>query len=167
MRKTLVLAPCTALLFACGGGGSSVSLQPGQWETTMQFSNIEAPGAPEAQVAQMRAMMGRPQTRSECITAAQAANPMGNMMNPGGTGCNFTQNTFSGGTINLQGSCNPPGGQATAAITMTGTFTADTITANVSSEVRPTAATPGAPQSIRMSGTLTSRRTGECPGGAR
>lgn len=161
MKKALVLAPFAALLFGCGSG-SSVSLQPGQWETVMQFSNIEVPGAPEAQVAQMRAMMGQPQTRSECITPQQAANPMGSMMNPGGGGCNFTQNTFAGGTINLQGSCNPPGGQATAQLTMTGTYTATTITAQVNSEVRPTAATPGGPQMIRMSGTLRSRRTGDC-----
>lgn len=169
MRKMLVLAPCIALLVGCGGGGGggSVALQPGQWETTVTFSNIEVPGAPEAQVAQMRAMMGRPQVRSECITAAQAANPMGNMMNPGGAGCNFTQNTFAGGTINLQGTCNPPGGQASMSLTMTGTYTANTITAQVSNEVRPTAAMPGAPQMIRMSGNLSSRRTGDCPGGQR
>ncbi len=166
MKKLLVLAPCISLLFACSGGGDSVALQPGQWETTMQFSNIEVPGAPEAQVAQMRTMMGRPQTRSECITPQQAANPMGNMMNPGGGSCNFTQNTFSGGTINLQGACNPPGGQGTAQITMTGTYTPTTITAQVSSEVRPAVASPGAPESVRMSGNLTSRRTGDCPAGA-
>jgi hypothetical protein len=168
MRKLLVLAPCTALLFACGGGGAgSVALQPGQWETAIQFTNIEVPGVPEAQVAAMRSAMSRPQTRSECMTPEQAANPTGNMMNPGGQAgsCNFTQNTFSGGTINVQGTCTAPG-RGTAEMRLTGTFTATTMTAQVNTTVRAPAGTQG-PQEVRMTGTLNGRRTGDCAGGAR
>ena len=166
MKKLLILAPCTALLFACSGGGSSVALQPGQWETTVQFSNIEVPGVPEAQVAMMREQAGRPQVQSQCITQAQAANPMGNMMGQQASGCNFTKNTFAGGTIDVAGTCSPPG-QGQANLTMTGTYTADTITSNMRMEMRPGATTPGAPQSITMAGTMRSRRTGDCPGGNR
>jgi hypothetical protein len=162
MKKLLILAPCTALLFACSGGGSGVALQPGQWETTVQFSNIEVPGVPEAQVAPMRQMMGQPQVRSQCMTAEQAANPGGNMMNPGGASgnCQFTKNSFTGGTIDVQGSCTAPG-RGTATMNMTGTYTATTMTAQVSTTVRPPAGQPG-PQEVRMSGSLSARRTGEC-----
>jgi hypothetical protein len=167
MKKLLALAPCTALLFACGGG-SSVSLQPGQWETTVQFTNVEVPGAPEAQLAAMRQAMSRAQTQSQCITQEQAANPMGNMMGQAQQGCNFTRNTFSGGTIDVAGTCSPPGG-AQATLTMTGSYTADTITGNINSEVRApaSAAAAGGPQQVRMSGTFRARRTGDCPGGNR
>lgn len=168
MKKMLVLGPCAALLFACSGGGTGpVTMQPGQWETTVQFANIEVPGVPEAQVAAMRSALSRPQTRPQCITQAQAANPMGNMMGQTSQGCNFTKNTFANGTIDISGTCNPPGGQATATMTMTGTYTANTITAQVTTEARPTSQMPGQPQMIRMTGTISAHRTGDCPGGAR
>jgi hypothetical protein len=169
MKKLLVLAPCIAILSACGGGGAgggAVSLQPGQWETTMQFTNSEAPGAPEPQVAAMRQAMGQPQTRNECMTPAQAANPAAGMMNAGGGGnsCNFTKSTFANGTIDVAGTCSPPGG-ANATVAMTGTYTATTMTAQVTTTVRAPAGTPG-PQEIRMTGNVNARRTGDCAAGA-
>ncbi len=168
MRHWMAAAPAL-LLFACGEGGiggGDVSLQPGQWETTVQFTSIEVPGMPEQAVAQMREMMSRPQTRSECITPQQAANPAGNMMSGGaGNACTFTENTFAAGAIRVRGSCQQPG-QGTAQMSMEGTYTATTMQANISSEVQaPAGATPGGPQSVRMSGTFSSRRTGECASG--
>ncbi|HTU10842.1 MAG TPA: DUF3617 domain-containing protein [Allosphingosinicella sp.] len=170
MKKLLVLTPCIAILAACGGsggaGGGSVALQPGMWETTVTFSNIEVPGVPEAQVAAMRQAMSRPQTRSECMTPEQAANPSGNMMNPGGQAgaCQFSKSTFANGTIDVAGSCNA-GGRGSLNMTMAGTYTPTTMTANVTTAVRPPAGTPG-PQEVRMTGSLSARRTGDCPGGA-
>lgn len=164
MRYAMAAVPVVLLAAACGGG-DSVALQPGQWETTIEFKNIEVPGAPEAQVAQMRQMMARPQTRSECITAEQAANPSGNMVNPQGGNCQFSENTFSGGRINVRGSCQQPGA-GNVTMSMEGSYTATTMQADITSEVQaPQGAPPGSPQSVRMSGTYSSRRTGDCPGG--
>lgn len=162
MRYSIAAAPAL-LLAACGegGGGDSVALQPGQWETTVQFSSIEIPGAPPEAVQQMRQMMQQPQTRSECITPEQAANPAGNMMNPGGSNCNFTENTFAGGNINVQGSCQQPG-QGNVQMQMEGSYTATTMQANISTEVQAPPGMPGGAQTVRMSGNLNARRTGEC-----
>jgi len=160
MKKLLLLAP-TALLFACSPG--AVSLQPGMWETTVQFSTIDVPGAPPAELAAMRAMMARPQTRSECMTPEQAANPTQRMMNPSSNGnaCQFGDSVFAAGTIRVRGTCSAPG-RGTSTTSMDGTFTATTMQATISSEIRPPAGTQG-PQSVRMSGTLSARRTGDCP----
>lgn len=160
MKKLALFTPAIVLAAACSG--SAVSLQPGQWETTMQFSSIEVPGVPEAQLAPMRAMMGQPQAHSECMTPEQAANPAGNMLNPGGSGqnCTFTENTFSGGTIRVHGTCQQPG-RGSAQMTLDGTYTATTMTARITSRVTPPPGTPG-PQSVSMSGTLNGRRTGDC-----
>ena len=164
MRYTIAAAPAL-LLAACGGGGDSVALQPGQWETSVQFSSIEIPGAPEAAVAQMKQAMSRPQTRSECITPEQAANPTGNMVNAGGGNCQFSESTFEGGTIRMRGTCQQPGA-GTATMSMDGSYTATTMEAQITSEVQaPEGAPAGGPQSVRMSGTFTSRRTGDCPAG--
>jgi hypothetical protein len=161
MKKLVLPALPTMLLFACSP--SAVSLQPGMWETSVQFSSIDVPGAPPAELAAMRAMMGRPQAHSECMTPEQAANPAQRMMNPSSNGnaCQFTDSTFAGGVIRVHGTCQAPG-RGTSTTNMEGTYTATTMQATVSSEIHPPAGTPG-PQSVRMSGTLSARRTGDCP----
>jgi hypothetical protein len=160
MKKLALFAPAIVLAAACSGG--SASLQPGQWEHSMQFTSIEAPGVPEAQLAQMRQMMGRPQTMSSCMTPQQAANPTGNMLNPqgGGQNCTFSENVFTGGAIRVHGTCQQPGG-GSAQMNMDGTYTATTMNVTLSSEVTMPPGMPG-PRTVRMSGTMTGRRTGDC-----
>ena len=161
MKRLVLPALPVALLFACSP--SAVSLQPGMWETTVQFTSIDVPGAPPAQLAAMRTMMSQPQTHSECMTPEEAANPAQRMMNPGSNGnsCQFTDSTFAGGTIRVHGTCQAPG-RATSVTNMEGTYTATTIQATISSEGHPPAGTAG-PQTVRMSGTISARRTGDCP----
>jgi hypothetical protein len=160
MKRLMLLAPPLALVAACGE--SAVSLQPGMWETTVQFKTIDIPGAPAEAVAPMRAMLSQPQTRSECLTPEEAANPAGRMMaGEEGNNCQYSDSTFAGGTIRVRGTCQEQG-QGRMQMSMEGTYTATTMNAEVSSEVQPPAGTEG-PQSIRMAGTLTARRTGECP----
>lgn len=161
MKKLVVFAPAIVLAAACSG--SAVSLQPGQWETTIRFTSIEVPGAPEAAVAPMRAMMSAPQTRSECMTPEQAANPAGRMMNPGAgaNSCQYSENVFAGGTIRVHGTCQQPG-RGSMQMNMDGSYTATTMQTTLTSEVHAPPGTPG-PQVIRMSGTLSARRTGDCP----
>ena len=159
MRYSIAAAP--ALLLVACGGGDSVSLQPGQWETSIQFSSIEMPGVPEAQLAQMRQMMNRPQTSSQCITPQQAANPTGNMMTQGGGTCQFSENVFTGGNINVRGSCQQPG-QGNVQMSMQGNYTATSMQAQISTEMQAPPGMPGGAQTIRMGGTLNSRRTGDC-----
>lgn len=168
MKKLLVLAPCAALLFGCSGGplGGGVSLQPGQWETTVQFTTIDMPGAPPGAAEAMRAMMGQPQTRSSCMTPEQAANPAGSMAAPEGAGasCQFEPNGFANGTINVRGTCSNPT-RGNLQMTMTGNYTATTMEATVNQTMTAPPNTPG-PQSIRLEGRMTARRTGDCPAGA-
>jgi hypothetical protein len=168
MKKLVVLAPCAALLFGCSGGpfGGGVTLQPGQWETTVQFTTIDMPGAPPGAAEAMRAMLGQPQTRSSCMTAEQAANPTGTIASPEGAqanGCQFEPNGFAGGTINVRGTCSNPQ-RGNLQMTMTGNYTATTMEATINQTMSAPPNTPG-PQSIRLEGRLTARRTGDCPAG--
>ena len=165
MKKLALFAPTIVLAAACSGG--AVSLQPGQWEHTIQFTSIDAPGMPEAQLGMMRQMMGRPQTESTCLTPEQAANPTGGMLSPGGgQNCQFSENVFSGGTVRVRGTCQQPGG-GSAQMSMEGTYTATTMTMQMTSEVTMPPGMPAppgatAPRSVRMSGTVVGRRTGDC-----
>jgi hypothetical protein len=164
MKRLLLTTPALALLFACSG--SSTTLQPGQWEMTSRMTEIEVPGVPEAVAAQMRAAMAnQAQTQSRCITPAEAANPAAGMMNPTGSaeGCTFTNQTFAGGVINVAGSCPAPGGRGQVTTTLAGTYTATTMTTTIRAEVTsPPGGPPGMPQTVRMSGTMAARRTGDC-----
>jgi hypothetical protein len=157
MKKLAILVPTVALIFACS---SNTSLQPGQWEFTTKMTDIEVPGAPPAVAAQMKqAMASSAQTQSRCLTPAEAANPGGSLANPSGSaqGCTFSKQTFAGGTIDVAGTCRAPTG-GNVETTLTGTYTATEINARIGANVT------GGPQQMRMSGTMTARRTGDCPG---
>lgn len=162
MKRLVLLAPCV-LLFACSG--SSNSLQPGQWEFTTRMTNVEVPGVPEAVAAQMRAAMAnQTQTQSRCITPEEAANPTAGMMNPSGSasGCTFTDQVFEGGRIQVAGTCPAPGGAGNVRTSLTGSYTPTTMETQLQAEVQSTGGPPGTPQTVRMTGTMNARRTGDC-----
>lgn len=160
MKRLVLWAPSLALLAACSGGGSD-QIQPGMWETTSRMTEVEMAGIPPAAVEQMKA----PQTQSQCITPEQAANPAGNMLNQGAEnqGCQFPDSTFAGGRINVRGTCQGPNGQGSATMSWQGTYTATTMEGRITVEVQTPGGAEGQTQNLRMAGTLTSRRTGDCP----
>ena len=164
MKRLLILAPAAALAAGCSGNADQI--QPGQWETSVQFSSIEVPGMPPEAAESMRQMMARPQTRQECITPEQAANPTGNLANVGGSAgtCEFGEQTFSGGNIRMRATCRQAD-QTSMQMSMEGTYTPTTMQANITSEVTPppAAVAAGGPQEVRMRGTFSSRRIGDCP----
>jgi Protein of unknown function (DUF3617) len=158
MKRLVLLAPAVVLAAACGSNSSSI--QPGQWEMTTRFTSVEMPGLPEAAAKQMQAdLANRPQVQTTCITPAQAANPAGGMFSQDPEGCNFTDQTFSGGVIRVRGTCQAPGGQGQMQMSWEGRYTETTMEGNLNAEVT------GGPQNMRMSGTMTSRRVGDCPSG--
>jgi hypothetical protein len=161
MKKLVLLAPTAALLFACSGS-SGVSIQPGQWETTIHFTQIDMPGAPEAMVAPLRAAMSTPRTESYCMSPEQAANPTGAIVDPSGpaNACQYGDSTFANGVIRVRGTCQDPT-RGRMEITLDGTFTATTMEARMTTAMQPPAGRPG-PQSVTLSGTYASRRTGDC-----
>jgi uncharacterized protein DUF3617 len=159
MKRFVLLAPALVLAIACSGNTGTI--QPGNWETTTRFTSVEMPGMPEAMAKQMQSQLAnQAQTQTRCITPAEAANPTGGMMgaeNP--QGCTFTDQTFAGGVIRVRGTCPAPGGQGQIRMSWEGSYTDTTMQGNLTTEVT------GGPQNMRMSGTINSRRTGDCPSG--
>jgi hypothetical protein len=170
MKRSILLAVSIAAITVTtgcnrgGGAGGSVALQPGQWEMVTQVTGIEVPGAPPEAVEAMRAAAARQrQTQNRCMTPQEAANPGAGLMNAGqASGCNFTEQSFSGGTMRLVGTCQAPGGQGQVATRMEGTYTATTMEARITAEITMANAPPGSPRTVRSTGTLTGRRTGDC-----
>jgi hypothetical protein len=167
MKRIALIAPALALLAACSGGADQI--QPGMWETTSEMVDIELPGLPEEAVAQMKARFtGQTQTQSQCITPEQAANPVESMLNQNGgeQGCTFSETVFANGTINVRGTCPGPAGAGSAAMSWQGSYTADTMEGRFTAEFEAAPGSEGAAGGMRMSGTLKSRRTGDCPASA-
>lgn len=165
MKGFTFLLPPLALVAACSGGGSD-QIQPGLWETTSEMTDIELPGMPEALAAQMKAQLAsQKQTRSQCITPEQAANPGSYMLNQdeGDQRCEFSDTTFAKGRINVRGTCPGMSGTGSSTMSWEGQYTAQTMDGRVVAEVQGPAGPQGAAQTMRMSGTLTSRRVGDCP----
>ena len=160
MKRFAVLTPSILLIAACSGG--SDTLQPGQWETTVQIANVEVPGAPPEVAEQMAMLLRQAQTESHCLTPEQAADPTAGMANPTGRaeGCTFSERTFSGGRIHVVSSCPAPAGQGEVRSTLEGTYTPTNMEAQMN--VEGPSGMPGTQQTVRLTGTMTSRRTGDC-----
>lgn len=165
MKRLAVFAPVIALALACSQ--SAVNLQPGQWEMTTIVTGVQAPGASAEMLAQMRAGMSQRQVMSECMTPEQVADPKRWLQNPGAPAerCTFTDQTLAGGVIRVASTCPLPDGGSTR-VSLEGTYTATTIEARGSAQVvAGSSAPPDIPRNVSTTGTMTARRTGDCPAG--
>ena len=171
MRILKIAIPCAVLLsgyasLATQGSSdaATAAIEPGQWEFVTDITSVEAPGAPEDLLQQMRAEMpSQRQVESQCITPEQARNPSANIMgSPNPMGCEFSDTTWSGSNIHVRATCRPPDG-GPVQISIAGTYAARQIDGriDVTTEV-PSPTGAGAPLQVRLGGTLSGRRTGEC-----
>jgi hypothetical protein len=141
-------------------GAAGVSLQPGQWEMVMRTTSVESPGAPAEAQAGLRAQVGQSQTNLNCMTAAQARDPIREMRESlvlsQGPDCRFTDEIFRDGVIRIRMAC-PSGSR----MSMDGSFTATTFQASLAVSVQGSA---GADMGgMRLSANISGRRIGECP----
>ena len=138
------------------GGSAGVTLQPGQWETTMQ---VEAPGMANLPPGVAPPRMP-PVTSNVCITPEQAANPgaeamAGNAQQQGG--CRTESFSFANGRIQGASMCDMNGVRTRT--TMTGQYTP------TSYEMTMQTATEAGGTSQNSTVRVTARRIGECPAG--
>ena len=145
------------------GAGKPVAMQSGLWESTTAFTDMEFTGLTKEQVEAMRRQVVPPLTASQCVTPEQAANPLSNVAQQ--DRCNYDRHVFSGGTIDIAGTCVQPD-QGKVRINLTGTYTADSFNAQFRSESRFAQGGADRPWTVRMSAALHGRRTGRCAGEA-
>lgn len=159
---------------AAGPAAGAASMQPGQWEMVTRIASIEMPGATPEQQAQIQQQQPPPQTERTCITPEEAANPLARFResmsrDQQGFDCQGNDdNVFAGGVVRIGMTCRSqasPGDQTRLA--MVGQFTATTVQAAISVDAQaPSAAQSGGPTAMRIRGTITGRRMGDCPAGA-
>lgn len=120
-------------------------IAPGSWQISMETRVPSEPGfAPPA--FQLR----------QCLTAEDAKDPsrlLGGISNPGATGCNYTNKSYSGNTFSFTMKC-----EGSYGISASGrvSFTSDTIDGTIES----TASVAGKP--VQTENKVTARRLGSC-----
>lgn len=123
-------------------------LRAGQWEVKTEIVSVDMPGAP-AGVADTMKKRGAT-SLSQCFNDEQL-NAMGNL----GESCVFADFKMGNGAIRGTSTCKLPQGEMTSK--MKGSYAADKF----DYETETSSSMPGG-QSIRMTMTITGRRTGGC-----
>ncbi|HEV7659165.1 MAG TPA: DUF3617 family protein [Allosphingosinicella sp.] len=168
------------MLGGCGGGGNGngagggnvVVMEPGEWETTFQITNIQTENLPPEMRDQANQAQGRSQTVRNCLAGSADVIRIQNlrftvpvpMAGPGpAPGCRMPELSMESGRIRLQMSCEGMpgpmmgGGTMSMSAEMNGTYTANSVEATGRGEVRMSGGRGSA--EMRMTG----RRLGACP----
>lgn len=147
-------------LAGCGSGGGEVTMQPGRYEMTATVEEINLPGAPEGVTQAMKD--AAKQVQSACLRPEDVNNPGGKLAPRQDPGDACSENTFDwkGGKIDGKLRCDSPQGKLSADIS--GSYTADSFTMNVDSDLPNMMQKDGERGRIAMRSE--GKRVGECNG---
>ena len=170
MKTHLILGVAALALAACGssdksggngsapaasGGGSGVSLQPGEWEMKTEVVNVTAEGLPPGIAEGMKKSASA--TTKTCMTPEEAKGPKGDLFSGDKSGnCKSEGFSWAGGRIKGKTTCTGQGGAGKTVMTMDGTYSAQNIDMTMKSE------TDLAGKAMNMEMRVSGHRIGEC-----
>jgi hypothetical protein len=131
---------------------------PGEWETTVEVTEMELPGMPARVQEQMKkSMMSTSKMVKSCMTPEQAAKPQaGVLTGKTDSRCTYKNFTMAGGRIDAAMVCTgEQGAQMTQTIAGTYTETSFALASSVD-------ATGGPGGGMKMKARTSGRRIGEC-----
>ncbi|MCD1591273.1 DUF3617 domain-containing protein [Qipengyuania citrea] len=179
MRRIVTAAVASFTLAACGGGTADadgdgeISMEeaaaqtadmvrplPGQYRATVEFVDVELPGAPQQVQDMMRGMLDQgPQTHEYCLTAEEAEKgfeEIARQAQEDGDDCSFEKFDASGGQIDAVMNCEVEGqGAARMTIKGRGGETSSEMTMTMDAEA------PGG-QTMTMTMNSSQKRIGDC-----
>lgn len=179
MRTIIAATASLALLAACSEGGAdtdgdgtitqdevaaekasgdTINMRAGQWEHTVQFTELDMPGVPENMQGMVKQQMGSGITTTSCMTEEEANRPDADFF--GGEGnddCTYEEFDRSGNKLTLRMTCDAGDG-GTAKVAMDGEFNAESFTLTMDNRISGTQA-----GDINMKGTVSGKRIGDCP----
>ena len=138
--------------------------EPGQYEQTTKFTKFEVPGAPKEMVEQLKGMIqGQGQTAKYCLTKEDSEKGFEGMFKKVGQGeCKYDRFDATSSTIDAIMVCDTgDGGSARLAMNGTVSKTGSAVKVNVQQK---NDKTPMGNADISME--VSSKRLGDCPGGA-
>ena len=141
MNKLVISVAAVALLAGCssneadadGDGNISadevakvmneVTLEPGEWENTVEIVDVKVEGLPEGAPANMMDSLKTTTVSKTCITEEQAKNPGAEFFAAQEqTDCKIKKFDMSGGAINSEMSCSNVGAPGEMNMVMTGQY---------------------------------------------
>ncbi|MEH6661182.1 MAG: DUF3617 domain-containing protein [Parasphingorhabdus sp.] len=180
MKKLLVSVAVLSLIGGCSDQGADhdgdgkitaeevaeemnrVTLEPGEWENTVQIVDVKVEGLPEGMPAGvMDRMKGQTTTTKSCISKEEAENPGAQFFAAQEkTNCEVKKFDMSGGAVSSEMSCSNMGGSpGDMTMVMDGQYGPSSydMTMNMN----------GGASSIKMNITAKSsgKRIGDCPAG--
>lgn len=174
MKKLILIALPALALAACDSADkgpktpeqaavemkNAVKMKPGKWQTTMQITKFEMPGAPPEAAAAMKGMTGQAQTSESCLTKEEADKDPSEFIKKGqeGADCTFEHFDVSGGKLDGKMVCKKAG-QGQMEASMKGTMGAEAMTMAMDTLVSDPKMPGG---KVQMSMTMDSKRIGEC-----
>lgn len=142
---------------AVAAEGKAPVTQPGQWEETMQMIGLEAGSATEAQIAPLKAQVGKPPEKRTMCRAATDPKPFDVSKFPQmAQTCRFAKYYSVGGKVEAVMNCDVPGGKSSVSIAGTQNATAYDLTMKQSQTMT------GQPKESSVTLRVTGKRLGEC-----
>lgn len=137
----------------------AAKLQPGQWETKVEVSDIQMPGVPAAVAETVKgSMKGAANTTiTNCITPEEAERPQGRVFGGASDQCRYDHFEMRGGRMSAKMVCQDANSGGGMTMTSAGTFTATSFAVSNDMEMK------GGAQAMTMKARVTGRRLGECP----
>ena len=137
--------------------GPEVKMRPGEWENSIQFTELDLQGMPEEMQGMVKGMLGQKITDTTCRTDEESAQLDEEFFKNTQNGeCTTQEFDRSGNSLKVRMTCTPPtGGEAKVAVD--GTFGEEEFRMTMTSD-----ADGGELGAISMKGEITGRRIGDC-----
>lgn len=132
-------------------------IQPGKWQSTIRFDEMNAPGLPEGTAERMNEALGQAQTFESCLTEEETNRPNEQFFAGKDNQCRYESFTMGGGKIDATMRC--AGGTGSQVMHMQGRYSRDSYELSMTSEVDAAAGAAGT-VAIRMR--IDAKRVGEC-----
>ena len=179
MKKILASAAAIALIAGCSDSGADadgdgkitaeevakemneVTLEPGEWENTVEIVDVKIEGLPEgAPAGMMDSMKGRTTTSKSCITEEQAKDPGAEFFAAQEeTDCEVKKFNMSGGAIESEMSCKNMGAPGNMTMAMNGQYGPSSYDMTMSMKG------DAGGMKMDMSAKSSGKRLGDCPSG--
>lgn len=136
-------------------------INPGQWETMVEITDVSIPGMPPEMAAQMKQHMAEGHSDRSCVTPEEAKKPReqffgGEQMKH----CKYDRFAFGGGRIDMTMQCAHESGMRQV-MEMHGSYSGDAYRMDVQSDAT---GGQGAMKTMRVAMRISGKRVGACTG---
>jgi len=138
-------------------GGPGTNMRPGNWETKIEYTELNVPGIPEEMKDMFKRNMGSGITSTQCLTEEDMEEPSAEFFGAQQQeGCSYEEFDRSGNRMTIKMTCEVPGG-GVSKTALEGEFSDDSYTLDIDGTFA-----GGPTGDVTMKGTISGKRIGDC-----